>query len=70
MFSPWGLSPGVAMRKKRLKWSPDELARQPAYRKLYLRTKDDIDRLEDIVAYLRSQIAALRERLDYLERDE
>jgi len=46
-------------------WSPDEPARQPAYRRFKYR----LELLEDIVAYQQVKINELNQRIEKLEHD-
>jgi len=45
-----------------------EPAREKAYRQLYLKTKDRLDRLDDITSHLGHSIESLRARVRNLER--
>ena len=55
------------MRKDGRTHSPDEPARQSGYRKLYLRYKHDMDRVEDEIDFLKRRLEALAERIEKLE---
>jgi len=59
---PFNLRPDVATRKRT--HSPDEPARQDAYRRLYLMMKRKLDAIEDSVTYLLGRIDKLQERMD------
>jgi len=48
-------------------WSSKETARKPAYRMLYRRTKEQLDRFEDVIDYLIERIEGLQKRIDELE---
>jgi len=48
-------------------FSPEEPARQRVYRRLYLRTKQRLDRQDDILQYLMGRIDGLQKRFDKLE---
>lgn len=50
-------------------FSPDEPARQKLYRRLYMRTKERLDRLDDVVGYLLARIERLEARLDECKHD-
>lgn len=45
------------------RWSPDEPARQAAYRRLYILFKARLDRQDDTIEYLMGQIKELREQI-------
>jgi len=50
-------------------WSPNEPARQPAYRRLYVRMKERLDLLNDQMNYLLVRIERLEARLDKCKHD-
>ena len=45
----------------------DEPARERAYRRLYLNTKLQFDRIEDVISLFNTQLNALHERIRLLE---
>ena len=49
--------------------TPDEPARQKAYRNLYLRIKRQLDQHHDTIDFLLKQIRELNERVDRLENE-
>ena len=48
-------------------WSPNEPARQYAYRRLYVCMKERLDQQDDIIQYLLGRIDGLQKRVDELE---
>jgi len=49
-------------------WSPDEPARQPEYRRLYLRTKMKLEAFEDVIVRMHDKVADLQRRVAQLEK--
>jgi CII-binding regulator of phage lambda lysogenization HflD len=49
-------------------YSPNEPARLKAYRQLYLRIKDRLDRQDDVLMHLVQRIDKLQKRIEKLER--
>ena len=56
------------MRSDGYTWSPSEPARQKVYRRLYLRTKERLDLMNDTMNYMLVRIERLEERLDELDK--
>jgi hypothetical protein len=48
-------------------WSPDEPARQQLYQRLYRRTKERLDRMDDTIGHLLERIERLERRLDEIK---
>ena len=49
-------------------YSKDEPARQPPYRQLSWRLHHQVERIDDIIDFLKRRIEQLEKRLDKLER--
>jgi hypothetical protein len=49
-------------------WSPNEPARAQLYQRLYRRTKDRLDRMDDTIGHLLERIERLEQRLDELDK--
>jgi hypothetical protein len=56
------------MRRDGRAWSPDEPARQPEYRRLYLQTKARLEAFEDTIVRFNDIIDDLRKRVTELEK--
>jgi hypothetical protein len=63
-FHQIGYVTGAKMRP----WSPDEPARQPEYRQLYLRTKARLESFEDVIVRMYDMITDLQKRIAELEK--
>jgi hypothetical protein len=56
------------MRKDGRTWSKTEPSRQKPYRYLYLRYKNEVDRLDSSIVFLLDKLRKLEERVQKLER--